>query len=265
MNSLLRWSIRISILLILSSCTSNKPIIYLTDLVPGTWQEAPRQVETQVSPNDCLEIIVGCSHPELAIPFNGINNYPAVKGTENYTDKSGEKLTANQYRVDNEGMILFPVIGKIKVVDLSFKQIEELIAKKIIEGGYINEPEVVCRLKNFKYTVLGAVARNGVYQVEGDRVTILEAIANAGDLTDKAKADRIVVIREENGARVSAVHDLRSSEIFTSPFFYLKPNDVVYVEPRYRKKDIEDRSTQYLSLILSVASVVTSVIWVLAK
>jgi len=233
----------------------------------GVWYEAHRQVDSQVNTDDCLEITVECAEPSLAAPFN--KKFISAETLDSYSSDPGAgKRDSNHvegYRVDNEGYILFPLLGKVKVLDMTFRQVSETIRKRIIEGGYINDPQVSCRLVNFKYTVLGAVAKNGVYETAGTRVTLLEAIANAGDLTSKARADRVLVIREENGSRVSVAHNLQSKEIFDSPFFYLKQNDVVYVEPRYGKKDNEDRNTQYFSLLMSLASVVTSVIWILAK
>ena len=105
----------------------------------------------------------------------------------------------------------------------------------------MKDPLVSIEFLNFKYTVLGAVGSNGTYTVDGDRVTLLEAIAKAGDLTSKAKVDRVAVIREIEGERQIFMHDLRTKDIFDSPCFYLQQNDIVYVEPKYKKKDVEDR------------------------
>ena len=127
----------------------------------------------------------------------------------------------------------------------------------------MKDPLVSIEFLNFKYTVLGAVGHNGTFSADGDRVTLLEAIANAGDLTDKARTDRVAVIREVDGARQMFMHDLRSKDIFDSPCFYLQQNDVVYVEPKYRKKDAEDRGWQITTLLISIASLVTSILWVL--
>lgn len=110
---------------------------------------------------------------------------------------------------------------------------------------------------------MGAVGRTGTFTVKDDRITLLEAIANAGDLSSKAKINSVAVIREIDGEREIFVHDLRSKELFTSPCYYLQQNDIVYVEPRYRKKDSEDRGFQVGSIFLSLASVIVSLIWAL--
>ena len=111
--------------------------------------------------------------------------------------------------------------------------------------------------------MLGDVGSNGTYSVDGDRVTLLEAIAKAGDLTSRARVDRVAVIRENNGSREMYMHDLRSKDIFESPCFYLQQNDIVYVEPKYKKKDTEDRTIQYASLILSLVTATCTVLWYL--
>ena len=110
--------------------------------------------------------------------------------------------------------------------------------------------------------MLGAVGRNGTFSVDGDRITLLEAIANAGDLSAKAKIDRVAVIREIDGERQMFMHDLRSKDLFESPCFYLQQNDIVYVEPKYRKKDNEDRGWQIGTTMLSIVTAVTSILWV---
>ena len=108
---------------------------------------------------------------------------------------------------------------------------KDLIKNRIIQGNYIKDPQVSLEFLNFKYTVLGAVGRTGTFTVKDDRITLLEAIANAGDLSSKAKINSVAVIREIDGEREIFVHDLRSKELFTSPCYYLQQNDIVYVEP----------------------------------
>lgn len=165
------------------------------------------------------------------------------------------------YLVDAEGNIDFPILGKMQVEGLKTSDVKKMIEGRIKESGYIKDPLLFVEILNFKYTVLGAVANNGTFTSDGDRVTLLEAIANAGDLTSKARVDRVAVIREMGTERKMFVHDLRSTDIFSSPCFYLQQNDVVYVEPKYKKKDIEDRSWQISTFLLSIVSVCTSIIW----
>ena len=142
-----------------------------------------------------------------------------------------------------------------------FNQAIDLIGTKIVEGNYMKDPLVSIEFLNFKYTVMGAVASTGNYSVTGDRVTIFEALARAGGLTQKARLDRITVFREVGDSREMYVTDIRSKEIFNSPCYYLQQNDIVYAEPKYLKKDAEDRGWQIGTTVLSVVTAVCSVLW----
>ena len=137
-----------------------------------------------------------------------------------------------------------------------------MIRNRIIEGQYIKDPLVSLEFLNFKYTVLGAVGNTGTFTVDGDRITLLEAIAKAGDVSSRGRVNRVAVIREVGGERVMYQHDLRSKYLFDSPCFYLQQNDIVYVEPKYRKQDSEDKSWKYISGFLSLITAVCSILWV---
>ena len=248
---------------LLSSCASPKDFVYLQDMQVGEKYAFDTAHEAVVHNDDRLSISVSCKNPELAIPFN-------IQGGAFRVDASGDVQSADVsgtrekgYRVDAEGYIDFPILGKLHVEGLKVSQVKNLIEGRIKEGNYIKDPLVSIEFLNFKYTVLGAVGRNGTFQVSGDRITLLKAIANAGDVTSKGRVDRVAVIRESDGARQMYMHDLRSKDVFDSPCFYLQQNDIVYVEPKYRKRDSEDRSWQIVTTLLTLASVVTSVLWVL--
>lgn len=114
---------------------------------------------------------------------------------------------------------------------------------------------------NFKYSVLGAVGHTGTFSAEGDRITLLEAVARAGDVSPRGRVNRVAVIREEDGQRVMYMHDLRSKDVFQSPCFYLQQNDIVYVEPKYNKQDSGDKAWKVSTGILSLISAVCTVIW----
>ena len=163
--------------------------------------------------------------------------------------------------MDVNGEIDFPILGKLHVEGLTVSEVTKLIRDRIVQGNYIKDPIISIEFLNFKYTVLGAVGRNGTFSVDGDRVTLLEAIANAGDLTSKARIDRVAVIREVGNERQMFMHDLRSTDVFESPCFYLQQNDIVYVEPKYRKKDTEDRGWQVVTTLLSLVTAVCSIMW----
>lgn len=247
---------------LLASCASRKDFVYLNDMQMGEKYPIEMKYEAEVHCDDRLSILVSCKNPELAIPFNiqGRNFRVNADGSISPSEAS---VNEKGYRVDALGNIDFPILGKLHVDGLKISEVKNLIESRIKQGEYIKDPLVSVEFLNFKYTVLGAVANNGTFTVNGDRITILEAIANAGDLTSKARIDRVKVIREVGNEKQMFIHDLRSTDIFQSPCFYLQQNDIVYVEPRYRKKDAEDRGWQITTLLISIASLVTSILWVL--
>lgn len=251
-------------LAVFSSCSSRKNFVYLNDMNLAERYPIEDIHEATVHRDDRLSIVVSCKSPELALPFNVQGGAFRVEADGGIT--VGDNVSAVRekgYRVDKNGNIDFPILGQLHVEGLTLSAVKELIRNKIIAGNYIKDPLVSIEILNFRYTVLGAVGSNGTYSVDGDRVTLLEAIAKAGDLTSRARVDRVAVIRENNGTREMYMHDLRSKDIFESPCFYLQQNDIVYVEPRYKKKDTEDRTIQYGTLILSLVTAACSVLWYL--
>lgn len=249
----------LSALLALSSCVSSKDFVYLQDMQVGERYHFERKHEAVVHRDDRLSITVSCKQPELALPFNAQN--AAVKVSSTGEISASADGTDKGYRVDVDGNIDFPMLGKINVEGRTLAEVTQLIKNGIIEGNFIKNPLVSVDFLNFKYTVLGAVGSNGTFTVKGDRVTLLEAIANAGDLGTNARVDKVTVIREIGNERQIFVHDLRSSNIFNSPCFYLQQNDIVYVEPKYRKKERSERIAQYVTMTLSAIATACTVIW----
>lgn len=249
----------LSALLALSSCVSSKDFVYLQDMQVGERYHFERKHEAVVHRDDRLSITVSCKQPELALPFN--TQTAAVRVSSTGEISSAPDGTDKGYRVDVDGNIDFPMLGKINVEGRTLAEVTQLIKNGIIEGNFIKNPLVSVDFLNFKYTVLGAVGSNGTFTVKGDRVTLLEAIANAGDLATNARVDKVTVIREIGKERQIFVHDLRSSNIFNSPCFYLQQNDIVYVEPKYRKKERSERIAQYITMTLSAIATACTVIW----
>ena len=249
----------LSALLALSSCVSSKDFVYLQDMQVGERYHFERKHEAVVHRDDRLSITVSCKQPELALPFN--TQTAAVRVSSTGEISSAPDGNAKGYRVDVDGNIDFPMLGKINVEGRTLAEVTQLIKNGIIEGNFIKNPLVSVDFLNFKYTVLGAVGSNGTFTVKGDRVTLLEAIANAGDLGSNARVDKVTVIREIGNERQIFVHDLRSSDIFNSPCFYLQQNDIVYVEPKYRKKERSERIAQYVTMTLSAIATACTVIW----
>ena len=178
------------------------------------------KTDLTIQPDDALSITVSCYDPLLAIPFNLTD--PRVAGN------SLPNSPLISYLVDSRGEIDFPVLGKMQVGKKTITQIRDTLIKRI--KPYIKEPSVNIRRVNFRITVEGEVARAGSFNVPSERITILEALGLAGDLTPYSDRQRIMVIREENGKMVFGRIDLQSTDFFTSPYYYLHQNDVVLVK-----------------------------------
>lgn len=237
-----------------TACTSTKKILYLQDVVPLKQQDIEQKYEVIIHSDDLLAIMVNSRDPELALPFN----MPMV------TYQLGSNSTGQQrvlgYLVDTNGDIDFPILGKIHVEGLTRMQLTELVKNKLIEGDLIKDPIVTVQFLNFKVSVMGEVGRPGSFTISGDRITLLEALSMAGDLTIYGRRDRVGVIRENNGKRTILFHDLRSAEIFNSPCYYLQQNDIVYVEPNKAKSGqsgINQNNT--IGVWVSVISLLTTI------
>ena len=247
--------------LLLVSCGNARKYMYLNDMMPGEQYEVNLESATVIHPNDRLDIKVSCKNPELAVPFN-VQTGAYQVAADGSVKSAGVDVLEQGYRVDAEGNIVFPILGKIAVAGKSLKEVSDLIAGLIEEGNYIKDPEVSIEFLNFKYTVLGAVGSKGTYTVDGDKVTIIEAIAKAGDVTKAARLDRIAVIRMVDGKQQIFYNDLRTADIFMSPTYYLQQNDIVYVEPK--RKEGNGRAWQFASLGVSIISLGGTLIWALS-
>lgn len=247
--------------LLLVSCGAPRKLMYLNDMMPGEQYDVNLESATVIHSNDRLDIKVSCKNPELAVPFNAqMGSYQI--SADGSVNSAGVEVNAG-YRVDDEGNIVFPVLGKINVGGKTLKEVSDIIETMIEEGNYIKSPEVTIEFLNFKYTVLGAINGKGTYTVDGDKVTIIEAIAKAGDLSKNARLDRIAVIRMVDGKYEIHYNDIRTAEIFKSPTYYLQQNDIVYVEPKHKERN--ERGWQTASFVVSLVSLASSVIWALSS
>lgn len=250
--------------MLLASCAARKEFVYLNDMIQGESYSVNTALGTIVHENDRLSINVTCKNPELAVPFNNLTGAYMV-ATDGTVRTAGVDMAELGYRVDEEGYIVFPILGKISVAGKSLKEISELIENMIKAENYLSDPEVTIEFLNFKYTVLGAVSNKGTYSVEGDKITIIEAIAKAGDVTKDARLDKIAVIRMVDGKQQIFYNDIRTADIFMSPTYYLQQNDIVYVEPKHKDQNADSKWMQFSSLAVSVASLFTSLIWALTN
>lgn len=238
----------------LTACTSTKKIIYLQDVVPLKQQEIEQKYEVIIHSDDLLAIMVNSRDPELALPFN----MPMI--TYQLGSESSGQQRVLGYLVDTEGNIDFPILGTLYVEGLTRMELTEFIKNKLIEEDLIKDPIVTVQFLNFKISVMGEVSRPGSFTISGDRITLLEALSMAGDLTIYGRRDRVGVIREENGKRTILFHDLRSAEIFNSPCYYLQQNDIVYVEPNKAKSGQSNiNQNNSIGVWVSVVSLLTTI------
>lgn len=245
-------------ILLLVGCASSKDVLYLQGV------ENPSMTEFEllspvVQPGDLLAITVNSDNPELSAPFN----LPMVS----YASNTGRGLGIQYLQghlVGKDGALNFPLLGKINAAGLTKQQLVEKIERELKAGSYLKDPIVTITFLNFKVSVLGEVSRPGTFNIENERVTILSAISMAGDLTIYGRRDNVIVIREENGKRMIVSHDLRSPDIFQSPCYFLKQNDVVLVSPNKTKAQMSSINQNsnvgvWVSIVGSTTSVATLV------
>lgn len=242
--------------MLMVSCTSYKNVPYLQNPeVVNSYVDSLPMYDAQIMPKDLLTITVNTSDPEAAAPFNLVVQSPInVARTSNLT----QQPSLQQYLVNNEGFIDFPVLGRLKVGGLTKNQAEDLIREKL--GDYLREvPIVTVRMSNYKIAVLGEVARPGMFTVNNEKVNIFEALAMAGDLTVWGIRDNVKLIREDaTGKREIINLNLNNAEIVTGPYYYLQQNDILYVSPNKTKAKNSDIG-QSTSLWFSATSILVSI------
>lgn len=238
-----------------ASCTSTKKIAYFQGVDDKTIADQARYYQVRIMPNDNLHITVSSINPEAVKIFNSLN-------TEISTNINSESLNIMGYIVDNDGNINFPVLGTIHLGGLTKAEAIDLLKDKISE--YVIDPTVNIRFINYKVTVLGEVARPGTYTIKDERITLPEALGLAGDMTIYGKRDNVLVYREVDGKQTFQRIDMTSPDVFTSEYFYLHQNDVVYVQPN-RAKSGSSAYNQNLSLGVSMVSLLVTLITVLTR
>lgn len=241
-------------LLICTSCASKKDIIYFqpddVELKAAYILNAPK-----LQPGDILTISVTADDIRATEPFNLISSYQV--GTINNTNPF-----LPTYAIDESGYIVFPKLGKVKLAGLTRLEAIDLLEKRVSE--YIVSPGIQMTIKNFKVTVLGEVLRPNTYLIEDDRITLLEALGKAGDLTINGVRNNVLVIRETEGVKKEYRVDLTTREALNSPVYYLAQNDVIYVEPNGAKVQ-SSKYTQNNSLFISIASIIITIISVMVR
>ncbi len=218
-----------AMVLVLGSCGSTKNIPYFQNSQFVDETQSSFLYDARILPKDQLTITVSTTNPDAAVPFN--LTIPTPYNTNTRSTYSQAMLQS--YLVDNAGYIQFPIVGALKVGGLTKSEAEQLIQTKI--KHYMNAEEtpiVTVRMSSYSISVLGEVARPGTFMVSREKISILEALAQAGDLTIYGVRDKVQLIREDaNGKKEFHMLNLNDANIINSPYYYLQQNDVVYVEP----------------------------------
>jgi polysaccharide export outer membrane protein len=247
-------------LLIFGSCANTKKVTYFNNIGEGVIPSSIINLEPVIQKSDILSITVTSPNPEATLMFNA----PNMALSSNIYAGAGNIAPASGYLVNQDGYIQFPSLGNIMAAGLSKQRLKEEITKLLIDNKLLVDPIVTIRYLNYRVTVLGEVARPTVVTVPNEKISILEAIGLAGDLTIYAKRDNVLLVREEKGSKVIKRINLNTSEIFSSPYYYLKSNDIVYVEPNTAKVAAASRTQQLLPIALSglsfIAIILTRVI-----
>lgn len=237
------------LLLLISSC-SYKGVPYFQDLNNTTpvKEVIANYKELTVQPEDIIGISVSSLNSEASSVFN--YNLNTITGTSQISPNN----PIVGYLVDEKGAIQLPLIGNLKVSDLTLSAIRETIQSRLNE--YLKQPVVNVRLINFKVSIMGDVLRPGVYPVQNQRISIAEALTMAGDLNITALRNNVVLIRESGGNREYIRIDLTSKKLFNSPYYYLKTNDILYVQPGRNKFASVDNSYRNIGILISALSIV---------
>jgi polysaccharide export outer membrane protein len=226
---LMKKTIPFLLALLFFSCASRKDVVYYQN-IDGLANKKSNSYEIKLQPDDLLTIIVSAEDPETAMPFN--LNSVIVQNPGRLDAAIGQQMM-QLYLVDASGSIEFPVLGKLKVGGLSRSEVLEILQQKI--GIYIKDPIINLRIVNFKVSLQGEVNAPGTYNVESERITLIEALSKAKDLTIYGKRNNILIIREIDGVKSYNRVDITKADFINSPFYYLAQNDVVYVEPNKTK------------------------------
>ncbi len=281
----------------MGSCTTRKTFTYLQDVESAKTYVAEHDAQVLIRPGDRINVHVSSLFPELAAPLNG-GSYQMVMpmgGGTSSPQKSDEidrrAQQTSGYLVDNAGYITMPVLGEVYVQGKTLSEVKDTITEKIIVGKHISDPMVEVRFANFRVYLLGAINKGetvavssnssntrvgsfftringvngGVLKIyDKEKVNILEALALAGDLSVEAQVDRVNVIRQMGNKYVTYKLNLKSTDIFNSPGFYLHQDDIVYVQYRYREQQPIDRGMQLLGYGFSTISTIVSMLTLLA-
>ncbi len=256
-----------------------KEIAYISDAQRDSAQDILAVYTATILPGDQLYIYVESKTPESVIPFNQETHKVTLTGSSleyldtlrrGVIDQSKSNISSESqqyvaevegYFVSEKGTINFPILGQLSVVGITQDSLKHYLEQRLKEDGYVIDPVVTTKLMNFRVTVVGEVRAPQQIHVPGTRLTILEALAICGDITDYGQRENVVIMRDENGQKTLGEVDLTKKEMLDSPYYYLHNNDVVYIEPNDRQKRMSDRNDdipRYISIAVSVGNIIVT-------
>ena len=239
-----------AMVLICTSCVNLKKSTYFYETQDTKFMTDVRNLESVLEKNDLLSITVSSINPEAAEIFNMTNNSEARSSTV-----SGTTAQVAGYLIDTDGNISFPVIGKIQAAGKTKKELRDLIESELETRKLLIEPIVAIRYLNFKVSILGEVKNPSVVVIPDEKISLLEALGLAGDITVYGNREDVVLIREgDTGVKTLVRIDLTTNEIFDSPYYYLKSNDIVYVQANKNRVASTSAATQWIPLVISALS-----------
>lgn len=260
-----RWQTCVIILSFLSTlfsevgCVSPKHIVYFQgEAETGNAVRLSEPYTPLIKTGDVLSIQVSSLNAEAATFFNPYSPMIVANNRTVQPTNTNGLPEMSGYLVSPSGEIELPLIGLIKVSGLTISQTNEQVREKL--KTYLKEPTVNIRNLNFRISVLGEVARPSLFTVPNDQITLIEALSLAGDATIYGRRDNILVIREDNGQKTFARLDITKRSLFRSPYYYLHPNDIVYVEPGKVRVSTANQFYQVIPAILSALSLVAIIV-----
>ncbi len=243
------------------SCTTSNKTAYFSNISDATFSNPAEQAPTAIQTNDILSISITSLSPEASSIFNATNNVASNTGSSNTNiNNNPSRNQSSGYLVGSDGTIQLPIIGSFKAAGLTKKQLKDNITNTLLEKKLLIDPIVDIRYLNYEVTVIGEVAHPTVISVPNEKISLVKALGLAGDLTIYGKRENILLIRETSGVKKTTHINLNSSSFITSPYYYLQPNDVVYVEPNKAKAASGSLSRQLLPSILSGLSLIVLIL-----
>ncbi|MGV3558401.1 polysaccharide biosynthesis/export family protein [Larkinella arboricola] len=243
----------IGLILVLGSCVSSKELVlYQKGVTDKDTVTAASRYIPKIKPGDILSVQVSSLSAEATALFNPYSTISAMGGAQQGSTTSLPYTPG--YLVNEEGQIELPLIGNLKVQGLTNTEAAKTIRQKLLE--YLKEPIVNVRNTNFQISITGEVGRPALYSIPNEQITLPAALGLAGDITIYGQRNNVLVIREENGQRTFNHIDLTNREVFRSPYFYLRPNDIIYVQPGKVRQASADRTAQVWPMVLTSISII---------